>query len=65
MNAELRFYAGTHILTRNLLIPRMVALTLNGNNSVIECDNKYVGISIVDVHRFTMKNIEIVHCGMK
>ena len=65
MKAEFHFYTGTHFLIRNLLIPRMFALTLNGNSSVIECDNKHVGISIVDVNRFTMKNIQIVHCGMK
>ena len=62
---ELHFLTGTHFLNENFIINKELSLTLNGNNSMIECGNRQVGISIIKAVKFTMKNIAIVQCSMK
>ena len=62
---ELHFQPGTHSLNKTFIIEEQMNLTLSGNNSVIECSNRQVGISFISVINFTMKNIGIVQCSMK
>ena len=64
-NVELHFLTGTHFLNENFIINKPLSLTLNGNNSVIDCGNRQVGISIINTMNFAMKNIAIVQCSMK
>ena len=45
---ELHFLTGTHFLNENFIINKELSLTLNGNNSVIDCGNRQVGISIIN-----------------
>ena len=62
---ELHFLTGSHFLNENFIINKELNLTLNGNNSVIDCGNIQVGISIIKAVKFTMKNIAIIQCSMK
>jgi len=62
---QLHFLPGTHFLNDNLIIKHEFNFTLSGNSSVIDCNNKHVGIFIKDVKGFTMHNITIVQCNMK
>ena len=64
-DVELHFQPGTHFLNETFIIQKELNLTLSGNNSVIECGNRQVGISVISVINFTMKNLGIVQCSMK
>ena len=62
---QLNFLTGIHSLENNFIINKEINLTITGNNSVIECGNRQVGISIIKAVKFTMNNIAIVQCSMK
>ena len=47
-NIELHFLPGTHFLNENFILNKQLSLTMNGNNSVIDCGNRQVGISIIN-----------------
>ena len=64
-NVELHFLTGTHFLNENFIINTQLSLTLNGNDKVIDCGNRQVGISIINTMYFAMNNIAIVQCSMK
>ena len=61
---QLHFLSGTHYLSKTFTIKKKI-FTLSGNNSVIECSNRKVGVYLKNAVKFTMQNITLIRCSMK
>lgn len=64
-DVQLHFLPGTHFLNKSFIIKKILFLTLSGNHSVIDCDDKGVGISFTNVKNFTITNIMMIRCSIK